>query len=200
MRTFQGARKTFISLAIFFIAAGIFQIPDSYGAVYKYTDKNGTECYTDSIQAVPPEYRKKAVLVSEGSKPEKKPAAQVPEDKGGATPDGQEGRVSKFIRGLKELATGPRSVEAGAAVVVFLLLFAFAGKIGALLGFKDIGSIFRILLVLLLLVYLFSLYSRRVEDAATGIKDEIQDIKKQFDGKEEKTQKTFKEAPDETKK
>lgn len=46
------------------VLLGIGAIPESAGTIYKYLDKNGTECLTDDISSVPKEYRKKAVVIN----------------------------------------------------------------------------------------------------------------------------------------
>lgn len=207
MRVITKAKRRFIRITLFLVVlAGLsiaFLPRESFGVVYRYVDRNGTESFTNNLDAIPKEYRKKAVVVRDGKKGEgKESAARPPESKAenkgeGAAP--QEGRLQGIIRTAGEFAaTG--MFQAGAGVIVFLLLFIFAGKIGSLLGFKDIGSIFRILLVLLLLAYLYGVYSRATVDTVTTIKEEVRGIQKQLDEKNEKAQRIPDEPANENKK
>ena len=213
------AKRRFLSIVLFFVVlaglSNVFLVHNSLAVVYKYVDKNGTESFTNSLDSVPEKYRKTAVIIKEkrGREP-KEPAVPSPENKPENKPDNklenkpgnkdessaeQEGKISKIIRSAEEfVATG--LFQTGAAVIVFLILFIFAGKIGSLLGFKDIGSIFRILLVLLLLVFLYSIYSREVVDTFTTIKQEVRSIKKQSNEKDEKVRGILNDSPNGNKK
>jgi hypothetical protein len=42
---------------------GVMLIQDASSEIYKYKDKNGIECFTDSLQSVPEQYREKAVII-----------------------------------------------------------------------------------------------------------------------------------------
>lgn len=219
MRVIAEAKRRFLRITLFLVVlaglTNVFLVHNSLAVVYKYVDKNGTESFTNSLDSVPEKYRKTAVIIKEkrGREP-KGPEAPTPENKPENRPDNklenkpgnkgegaaeQEGNISKIIRSAEEfVATG--LFQAGAAVIVFLVLFIFAGKIGSLLGFKDIGSIFRILLVLLLLVYLYSVYSKEVVNSFTTIKQEVRGIKKQSNEKDEKVRGILNDSPNGNKK
>ena len=207
MRVITKAKRRLIRITLLLVVlAGLsvaFLPRESFGVVYRYVDKNGTESFTNNLDAIPKEYRKKAVVIRDGKKGEgKESAAQPPEGKEenkgeGAAP--QEGRLQKIIRTAREVAA-TRMFQVGAGVIVFLLLFIFAGKIGSLLGFKGIGSIFRILLVLLLLAYLYSVYSKAAVETVTTIKEEVRGIQKKWDEKNEQPQRIPDEPANENKK
>jgi hypothetical protein len=215
MRVIAETKRRFLRITLFLVVlaglSNVFLVHNSLAVVYKYVDKNGTESFTNSLDSVPEKYRKTAVIIKEkkGREP-KGPEAPSPENKPenklenkpgnkGESAAEQEGKISKIVRSAEDLvATG--LFQAGAAVIVFLVLFIFAGKIGSLLGFKDIGSIFRILLVLLLLVFLYSVYSRETVNTFTTIKREVRGIKKQSNEKDEKVKGILSDSPDGNKK
>jgi hypothetical protein len=60
-----------------FCIAGLAAVPDGFAAIYKYIDKDGMVSFADDLQAVPENYRSKAIIVSGNvAEVEKKPLSQ----------------------------------------------------------------------------------------------------------------------------
>jgi hypothetical protein len=55
-------KETLIVFA-FVLGMGLCFAQKSHAAFYRYTDKNGIECFSDNIQAIPEQYRATSVLV-----------------------------------------------------------------------------------------------------------------------------------------
>lgn len=178
----------------------VILIHDIFADVYKYVDKNGTVCFTDSIQAVPKDYRKKAEIVSVQPKKEKgqqsEAAIQTTENKGPRATVLSTEKEEEAKENIKEAIKGfvsNRLFKLIAGLIGFLFIFIIIGKASNFLGHKRVGSILRIALTLLVLLYLFNSHLKEVVNVFAMLKEEVLGVKKQAEERNKETDKIINE-------
>jgi len=97
----------------------VLNVADSSAHICRYIDKDGTECFTDSLQSIPEEYRKKAVVVKE-----------IPEKEDNKPKEGTEEK-----KGSIRSVFGNKLFKTIAAITGFIIAFIITGRIGNSLGF-----------------------------------------------------------------
>ncbi len=185
-----------LSLLSIILIQGSFADIQKY---YKYIDKNGTECYADNLQSIPEEYKKKAVIISVQFKKDESRQSEVQSENGvpsSATENKKE--TAKIIdkEKVKEAIEGfvRSSLFKFIAVIIgFLLVFIIVGKVSSSLGHRGIGTLLRIALALLVLLYVFNSYLEEIVGAFTMLKEEVMGVKKQAEERNEKADKTMNE-------
>jgi len=175
--------SAFLPLLFFFC---IIFTQHSLAVTYKYIDKNGTSCFTDSIQAIPEEYRKKAFILDGKSEI---PIGECSELSIAGEPDTQQvvvSRTEKVKRTIKD-ALNNRLLKAIALTICFLIIFFIAGKMGSTLKYKQTASIIRIILICLALFFFYTLYSKEVVHLFDKLTKEVTTTKKLLEEREKKT-------------
>ncbi len=170
-------------IALFIILFGnIILVEDCHAKIYKYVDKNGTPCFTDSLHAIPEEYRKDAIEI------EDRPGSSEIKSAG-------EQAIHSVKTDRKEEKTIWQNLfrsnlfKSIIVITVFLFFFIIAGKVANYIGHGRAATIIRIVLTFLLLVYLFNLHAQRVINTFIEIKGQIMGIKKQVEERDEKINK-----------
>ncbi len=172
-------------IALLILFGNIILVENGHAKIYKYVDKNGTPVFTDSLYTIPEEYRKDAIEIEERPGPsEIKPA-----DKSVAT-DKEENKT--MWRNLLH-----RNLFKSIIVITgFLFFFIVAGKVANFIGYGRAATIIRIVLTLLLLVYLFNSYAKKVTDTFIEIKEQIMGIKIQAEERDKKINKLIEKEDD----
>lgn len=167
----------------------ILLVKNGHAKIYKYIDKNGTPCFTDSLSAIPKEYRKNVIEIEE--KEQEKPSSYETKPTEGqaihlVSPDEKKEKPvdqNFFHSNLFKTIIG---------ITGFLFFFIIAGKLAKHIGFGRVATIIRIALTLFLLGYLFNLYEKKIINTFTEIKDQIRGVKEQAEERYEKTNKFIK--------
>jgi len=187
-----------IMLFIAAILLNVIFIHESFAEVYKYVGKNGTVCFTDDLRSVPVEYREKAIIISEQVKKEesRQSAGRSEENKG---TDSTAGSIEKKedakenIKGVIKGFISSRVFKIIVGIICFLFAFIIVGKISSSMGYRQIGTILRIGLTLLALLYIFNSYLQEVVNAFTTLKQDVLGVKKQAEEREQKVNKSVNE-------
>lgn len=132
--------------------------------MYKYTDKNGVESYTDSLQAVPERYRKNAVKVEPGREKdevsrsvtaEKKESSKVPSK----VPEAGS-KVRKAVEDFRETEYLRHAGVAAAFIGLIALIHAInKSRLSGLTG-----AVIKMALALCFVLGVFYVYSREVSE------------------------------------
>ena len=150
---------------------------------YKYVDKDGTACFTDSRQSIPEAYKKKAIKITDEKEnvDKKSKNTQIKaDDEDSLLHDKKQELPSKErMKGVWTTLTNSDLFGPVAAIVLFLGLFIVIGKLGRSLGHKQISSVLRIALTIGVLVYLFHTHVEKMANAFTSLKKEVMGIAKQ---------------------
>lgn len=165
--------------------------------MYKYIDKDGTPSYTDDIQLVPTEHRKKAVKIyNRPESPDKPSASQAAEPAG--TESGEvsnpDGAIASFKKDpLKFLFSG-RVLSVAAALAAFILALFAIGKVAARVGHQQAGMVIKIGLTFLGLLYVIGSYAGEMSEAFDALKEEVMDIKAKKEKHDAQVNKTADES------
>ncbi|MDP2168630.1 MAG: DUF4124 domain-containing protein [Thermodesulfovibrionales bacterium] len=161
--------------------------------IYRYTDKSGTECYTDDLDSIPLKYRKKAVLISRQPE-EKEPRSGIlnmaapmtaPEAPEEAQKRGWSDFAKEKIIANKDFGKNPVfKIIAGLAGIV--VGFIAIGKASRALGMRQIGNVLRIALALFVLAYLFSSYMKVTVSSFLEMKKDAEEIKERAEQRNQK--------------
>lgn len=149
------------AVLLFVLLLCLFGTMDAAAAIYKYVDKDGLVTFADDIQAVPPEFRARAVIVS-GEQREEDVRPQQPQSLPKEETILKTGEPTPVQLRLNEgvETRGKRSFSSGALISAIILvsavfLFVILGIIDA--DHKKIIQIARV--VIIWLVSVFLLYS-----------------------------------------
>ncbi|HAM50693.1 MAG TPA: hypothetical protein DCP92_08390 [Nitrospiraceae bacterium] len=172
----DNARKVLMTAIVALVLAAASR---AAGVVYKYVDEKGTQCFTDSIHAVPERFQKKAVILQGTEERESVSPAQQERLAGRAEgvyakiPD-KSGWVGKY----REIVEN-KDVRIAAYIAGFLLVFVAIGKAGAALGHKQLSSVIRFAMTAGLLLYLATAYLKDMASFYTEVKDSMMGIRQQ---------------------
>lgn len=201
--------KGYLFRIMVFISAillNVIFIQNSFAAIYKYVDKNGAVCFTDSIQGVPEEYRGKAIIISgQSGKGNREPSEIQPvenkeTDSAGDSTTEKKEETAKIKEKIMEAVKGfisSRLFKLFAGIIGFIFLFVIIGKVSSSLGYSKIGSILRIALTLFVLLYVFNSHLKEVVNAFSTLKEEVLGVKKQAEERNEKVNETINELSQE---
>lgn len=166
--------------------------------MYKYIDKDGTPSYTDDIQLVPTEHRKKAVKIYNRpeSSPEKTSARQAAEPAG--TESGKvsnpAGAIAAFKKDPVKFFFSGRALGVAAVLAAFILALFAIGKVAARVGHQQAGMVIKIGLTFLGLLYVIGSYAGEMSEAFDVLKGEVMDIKAKKEKHDAQVNKTSEEA------
>jgi hypothetical protein len=175
----------------------------SYGAFYKYFDRDGKECYTDNRDSIPAEFRKKAVKIN-----------RYEEQEAGARFKGRTEKQTETVADKEEEKTGIKDLvaeffrkiadnrlyKAGIALGVAIMAFIVVKKIGESVGSKSLSILLRIAFTLALLLYLYDLFSKEMVNTYEGIRETTTSVKKLKESRDRKLNETVNELFPEQKK
>jgi len=152
-------------------------------SIFKYTDHNGKEHYTDLLESVPAEYRGSAVNMDEHL--QKNPGFMVEPPKPKVPlSDKLKYKTMGFITFWKEAVKTPWErtwMRTMLILVICILPFIFAGKVAKSLGNKHLSSVIRISLTTIILVYFFHNYVTRIANDFVAVKRNILQVKEKAD-------------------
>ncbi len=179
-----------VILLIAAIASLILAEKSYTSTYYRYVDKEGTFCFTDSRQSIPEAYRKKATKITdEKEKADKTSNAaglKEKEEDGLLPGNKQELSLKEKLKGAWMTIINSNFLGPGAAVVLFITLFIVIGKVGRSLGHQRISSVLRIALTFGALIFLFYSYSETMSNTFVSLKKEVLDIAKQTEQRNKK--------------
>lgn len=163
----------------------------SFAEVYKYVNKDGVVSYTDSLQAVPEKQRKKATVVPGLRDKEEKSADKAKGPAGEPVPDEKQNIGEKIEKSIGPARQQTVKViqdvkdneywKPAAVVIAFIIVFFLIGKAANSLGYKKVGSILRILVVLGLLAYFFYAYTQEMSGMYTSLTGNVNRVKGMID-------------------
>ena len=163
----------------------------SSAEVYKYVNKDGVVSYTDSLQSVPEKQRKKATVVPGLREKEEKSADKAKGPGGEPAPDEKQNigeKIEKTIGPAKQQAVkviqdakDNEYLKPAAVVIAFIIVFFLIGKAANSLGYKTVGSILRVLVVVGLLAYFFCAYTQELSGRYTSVTSNINLVKGTID-------------------
>jgi len=163
---------------------GIVPVFDHLSAsIFKYSDREGKEHYTDSLESVPEAYRSKAVNMDKHL--QKNPGFMIePPKPKEPLGDIVKHKAMSFMSywgdsvGSAWASTWSRTM---ALLVLSLVLFVFAGKIAKGLGNKHLSSVIRFALTTLVMVYLFHSYVAQISDDFINMRKNVLEVKQRAD-------------------
>ena len=155
-------------------------VPKSYSAVYKYINREGIECYTDSRDSIPAELRKKAVKINRYEEGQDGPEfsdttgkkKEAVADRKEETP-GTSDKVSQFSGKISD----SRLFKACIAFGVVIIAFISARKIGEAVGGRYVSTILRIAFTVGLLLFLYDLFSKEMVNTYEGVREMTSSVK-----------------------
>lgn len=165
----------------------------SWADIYKYTDSAGKDTYTNDPRSIPPEYKSKAqvVSVSGQTEPDNSPSAPggTPAVMGNLPAGQAMARKMDWSDSVKEKLIAnrnfykTRAFEIFAGITVFVAGFLLIGKLSASLGLKAIGTVLRIALLAVVMLFLFRSYLSEISDSFTDLKGQAEGIKNQTESR-----------------
>jgi low affinity Fe/Cu permease len=165
--------------------------PDTY---YKYVDKDGAACFTDTEQTIPGEYQKKAIKMTDeieyGNK-KLKDAQKKADNQDSLLKEempSEEKKKGAFTAIMNSAFFGPV-----VAIAVFFSLFIVTGKIARSLGHQQIMSVLRIVLTVGILVFLLRAQVEKMADIFLSLKRDVDDIAERADERVKKAEETTKD-------
>lgn len=183
-------RVNSVVLLIAVMGSLLFTLHCYSATYYKYVDKNGTVCFTDSRQSIPEEYKRKATKITDEKENADKKSRdnQIKGDnEGGSLTDKKQGLSSE--EKIKDTLTTIRNADSfrpAVAIAIFLFLFIAAGKIGRSLGHKQLSSVLRIALTVGILFFLFHTHVKKITDIFNSLKKDATDIAKRTEERNKK--------------
>ena len=189
-----------IACLFILVMASLILTRDCYSATfYKYVDKNGTVCFTDSRQSIPEEYRKKATKITDEKENVDKKSRdnQIKEDNecGPLTDKKPELFSKEKIKDALTTITNSNLFRPVVAITIFVSLFIVIGKIGRSLGHKQISSVLRIALTAGILVYLFHTHIEKMVNTFNLLKKDVTGIVKQAEERNKKAEDAATDGP-----
>jgi hypothetical protein len=181
-------------LAFFIVASAAEGFAEE---MYKYIDKNGNPCFTDDVQLVPDEYRKKAVKIY--VRPEVQDSKQ-------GRPTGDSPRIEARQEGSPAEAGGAAKkdpfaffsigwvLRVAAALAAFMLVMCAIGKVADRVGYSQVGTMIKIGLTFMGLLYVFGSYAGEMAETFNALKEEIVDIKAKKEKNDAQVRQTAEES------
>jgi hypothetical protein len=172
----------FLLIGILFFSC-LVALPGAHASIYRYVDREGNEHFTDSPANIPGEYRQKAEMIDERLKKDTGFMQEVRKEEEKSAVGFTE-RIRIFFDNRKEFLKDLLArtwIVSGVVILAFVVLFIVVGKVSSSLGYKNVGSVLRILLTFLVLVYLFHTYVKEIAREHLELKDKVLEIKKQAD-------------------
>ncbi len=178
-RKFDCASRSLLILALL---TG-FAVQESAADFYKYKDKAGIVNMTNNLEAVPKQYRAKALVIKEEiKKPDVSEALVVPGQAAGAinaevaTPEPKKVSMASML--AAKYGT-PLLI-----VFIFLSLFIYMGDICKVLRVGQFAGVLRLLMFSMLIVYVYQLGVKRMADTFVTLKQDALTIKNNIEGRE----------------
>lgn len=186
--------KKILIIASLLILLSVILAQNSIAEIYKYVDKNGTACFTDDLRSVPEEYKKKTIIISGQSKKGGQETSEIqPSENKENDPTTEKKEETAKIKDAIKGFVSNRLFKLIAGIIGFLFIFIIVGKASNLLGHKRVGSILRIALTLLALLYLFNSHLKEVVNVFAMLKEEVLGVKKQAEERNKETDKIINE-------
>jgi hypothetical protein len=172
-------RKIILPIIFIPFCLGLFIVCPVQAEVYKYTDKDGVESYSDSIQAVPDKYRKKAVEVK-GLR-EKDEAAKTSESVATAKTSSQTESVKTKLRKAAEDFKEKGYWRHVGVAAVFLIIVMFIRKLTRTMGNGLICTLIKFVLALCFVIGVFYIYSKEISGVFDSLLDRTSAITNKVD-------------------
>lgn len=175
-------KKSLLFLIAILFFSGLF-LSQAKASIFKYTDREGSDHYTDSLESVPLKYRTSAVNLDEHLE-KNSGFIQEPPRPEEPLPDRLKDRTMNFITFWKKAVktawkrTWMRTVL---IMVTFFTLFIFAGKVAKALGNKNLSSVIRISLTTIIMVYLLHSYVTQIALDFMEMKRNVLQVKEKAD-------------------
>lgn len=184
-------------IASLLILLSVILARNSFAEIYKYVDKNGTECLTDDLRSVPEKYKKKAIIISGQSKKGGQETSEIQpsENKENDPTFEKKEETAKIKDAIKGLVRS-KLFKLIAGIIGFLFIFIIVGKASNSLGHGKVGSILRIVLTLLVLLYVFNAHLKEIVNAFATLKEEVLGVKKQAEERNKKVDEIINELPE----
>jgi len=172
---------------------------------YKYTDKTGMMQMTNDLEAVPKEYRAKAIVIKEEIKKPDAPGATALPALPAQSAEELNIEMSNYLKAQEqkravaqqlapEAEKKPTSWEIVQKYVIsvlvvfaFLSLFIYMGKLCEVLRVRQFASVLRLLMFSMLIVYVYQLGVQRMTATFVGLKKDALAIKANIEGRENRT-------------
>ncbi len=202
MRRFKFDCAIFYMLVLALLT--VLAVQESCADYFKYTDKTGIVNMTNDLEAVPKQYRAKALVIKEEIK--NQDAAAVPARPAQSAEElnvemgnylkaqEQKRAVGQQVAPLSEKkpdswGIAQKYVTPVLVVFTFLPLFIYMGDICKLLRVRQLASVLRLLMFSILIVYVYQLGVQRMTATFVGLKKDALAIKNNIEGREQRTDK-----------
>ncbi|MGC2061744.1 MAG: DUF4124 domain-containing protein [Thermodesulfovibrionales bacterium] len=173
------------------LALAILLVPSpSASEVYKYVNKDGVVSYTDSLQAVPDKYRKKATVVKGLREQDEKSVDKAPANEISVMPEQETRQVppqQDSIPVKQQIETKVQNIrEKGywkpvAVILALIAIFALMGKASESLGHKRLWTVLRLIVVLGLMSYFLYAYADGMSGVYSSLSKQVYSIKGRID-------------------
>jgi len=179
-----------VMLIVFIVSVFVFFVAPASAEIYKYVKKDGSVGYSDSIQAVPEEYRKKATVVkglreNEGSSADKtktKPAVEAPRNETTAeVPRKIEQPLMMQVKKASDSFMEKGYWKHVVVICVFILVYFLLGKASRAIGHKEVWTLLRILVVLGIMSYFFYVYTKEISEIYSSMVDSVKGASTRID-------------------
>lgn len=165
--------------------------------MYRYTDDSGSVCMTNKLDSVPKKFRKTMTVLKEELPAQQKMLPEVqkidrdpaPYIAQGAKEDPAASSAPPIDNRAKYARTS--LVLAGIIATYFLLT-----KVAGAVGFRRLGTVFFLGVVLLGGVYLYGLYVNEIGKVFDSLSNDAKNIKKNVESREQKTDQMLKKMPE----
>ncbi len=185
--------RTRVNSAVLLIAVMgslLFTLHCYSATYYKYVDKDGTVCFTDSRQSIPEEYKRKATKITDEKENADKKSRDAQIKAGTAddpsTDKKQELPFKEKIKDALTALTNSNFFKPVLAIAIFISLFILIGKIGVSLGHKQLSSVLRIALTAGILVFLIHAHMEKIANAFNSLIKDATDIAKRAEERNKK--------------